>query len=150
MSPNHHSTMSPCALWYAEIRINARLGKWCPSTSISPILISTTPSCTQRMLHAELTTYAHIHTHLASRSILLLYSVMRTSPHHDVGVILAGNSAVGAVMGWGVFLFDITHSDGYHPHWSAIAFAIPGKVFARFFCRSLPPWLNQFPGTLLL
>ena len=80
------------------------------------------------MLHAVLTSCAHIHTHLASCSILLLYAVMRTSPHHDVGVILACDYAVGAVMGWGVFLFDITHSDGHHPHCSAIALAIPGKV----------------------
>ena len=65
------------------------------------------------MLHAVLTSLTHIHTHLASCSILLLYAIMWASTHHDVGVILAGNSAVGAVMGWGVFLFLIALSDVY-------------------------------------
>ena len=62
------------------------------------------------MLHAMPTTCAHIHAHLASCSILLLHSVMRTSPHHDVGVILTGNSAVGAVMAWDILLFLIAHA----------------------------------------
>lgn len=49
------------------------------------------------------------------------------------------------------FLFHTVILSGCKaPHWEAIAFAIPSNVFALFFCLSLPPLLNQLPGTLLL
>ena len=68
------------------------------------------------MLYAIPTLLTDVNRYFCSLAILLLHSVMRASPHHDVGVILTGNSAVGAVMGWGILLFLIALAHNNRPH----------------------------------